>query len=95
MSEKEEGSIDDKEDNVCRDFLRNVCRRGDRLVKDSIQGVSDIKCSSDVNMPTLQILHQRLLRAQRNCRTRWSFVMIFKMVGATEQTANSFIAMGR
>jgi len=31
MSEKGgDSSIADKEDNVCRDFLRNVCRRGDR-----------------------------------------------------------------
>jgi len=30
MSDKGESSIADKEDNVCRDFLRNVCRRGDR-----------------------------------------------------------------
>ena len=95
MSEKGEGSIADKEDNVCRDFLRNVCRRGDRLEWDSLLGVGDIKSSSDVNTPTLRILHQRQLRVQQNFRTKWSFVMIFKMVGATEQTANSFTAMAR
>ena len=27
---KEEKSEDAKKDNVCRDFLRNVCRRGER-----------------------------------------------------------------
>ena len=32
MSDTGDGSIADKEDNVCRDFLRNVCRRGDRFV---------------------------------------------------------------
>ena len=31
MSDKGETSIANKEDNVCRDFLRNVCRRGDRF----------------------------------------------------------------
>jgi len=30
MSDKGEGSKCEKDDNVCRDFLRNVCRRGDR-----------------------------------------------------------------
>jgi len=30
MSSKEEGTVIEKEDNVCRDFLRNVCRRGER-----------------------------------------------------------------
>ena len=30
MSEKDNHSEGKKGDNVCRDFLRNVCRRGDR-----------------------------------------------------------------
>ena len=30
MSEKDNHSEEKKGDNVCRDFLRNVCRRGDR-----------------------------------------------------------------
>ena len=98
MSSKEEGTVIEKEDNVCRDFLRNVCRRGERFVMKILSNLGLLNSLfTDANIHTLQTQPLRPLKELQNytCKTKWNSVMTFKMEGVTEPVANLFIAAVR